>query len=323
MLPNPLQLQLCALIRLHGSLGGAAEELGLTPAAVTAQVNRAERDWAVKLVERGPRGARLTDLGHLLADAGASILATAEHARQIFDEHTLRAARRLRIGTFQTAAEHLLPPALTALRHRREGIDVSMLETTSANALKQLTSGVIDVAVVADHRGHDVSRSEARESEPQAASAWRHLLTDPLVLCLPDDHSLLTDSVRARGLPLGQLRDQGWILVNPGNPARDQFDQAAAEAGFQPRIQFETDNYGSAQALVATGIGVAAISRLTVRPTPGATHVPLYQPRLARRLYAVTRRPPSELTELFVELLLDTATDLEAAWESAPSVAHL
>ena len=47
---DPGQLRLLALIRTHGSLAAAADALGLTPAAVSGQLARAERDWKVPLV---------------------------------------------------------------------------------------------------------------------------------------------------------------------------------------------------------------------------------------------------------------------------------
>ena len=44
MQADPGQLRLLALIRAHGPLAGAADVLGLTPAAVSGQLARAERD---------------------------------------------------------------------------------------------------------------------------------------------------------------------------------------------------------------------------------------------------------------------------------------
>ena len=46
----------------HGSLAGAVAELGLTPAAVTGQVARAERRWGVPLVVRGWAGEPLSEV---------------------------------------------------------------------------------------------------------------------------------------------------------------------------------------------------------------------------------------------------------------------
>ncbi|HEY2791917.1 MAG TPA: LysR family transcriptional regulator, partial [Micromonosporaceae bacterium] len=81
---SPSQLRLLALIERHGSLVGAATALGLTPAAVTQQLTRAEADCRVALVHRGPRGALLTTAGALLAAHGHAI-----------DDETTRAAAGL------------------------------------------------------------------------------------------------------------------------------------------------------------------------------------------------------------------------------------
>jgi molybdate transport repressor ModE-like protein len=74
---DPAMLRLLALIEATGSLAGAADELGITPAGVTQQVARLERQVGGPVVTRGPRGARLAPVG----------LALAEHGRRI-DEAT-------------------------------------------------------------------------------------------------------------------------------------------------------------------------------------------------------------------------------------------
>ncbi len=52
------------------------------------------------------------------------------------------------------------------------------------------------------------------------------------------------------------------MTILAGHAAREQFDRAAAAAGFVPKIRFQTASYDVAQALVGTGIGVALVSRL-------------------------------------------------------------
>ena len=62
----PDQVRLLALIHRTGTLAGAAEILGVTPAAATQRLAKAERDWGTTLVVRGPRGAVLTPAGMVL-----------------------------------------------------------------------------------------------------------------------------------------------------------------------------------------------------------------------------------------------------------------
>ncbi|WAP55065.1 Ldh family oxidoreductase [Streptomyces sp. S465] len=77
---DPGQLRMLALIERHGTLTAAAHALGLSPAAVTQQVARAERESKASLVLRGPRGATLTEAGTLLAGHGRVIDQQTEEA---------------------------------------------------------------------------------------------------------------------------------------------------------------------------------------------------------------------------------------------------
>lgn len=299
-------LQLLALIRAHGSLAGAAAELGLTAAAVSGQVARAERDWGAPLVVRGPRGARLTEPGEVLAGAGDVVIEQVRRARDGVAALLGPLSRRLRIGTFQAAAQHLLPPALTALRHRRPEAELTIVEITSDRGIGLVDDGTVDVAVVSGYMPKLVTPSSVRAHA---------LLKDPMVLCIPDDHAL---AVR-RKLGLKQLADQPWIVIVAGHAAREQFDRAASAAGFAARVQFETENYNVAQALVGTGIGVTMLSRLTATPTPGAVHRELSRPRLHRTVYALTPATPlTPLADEFVALLTQAGADLAEEWVAAP-----
>jgi DNA-binding transcriptional LysR family regulator len=52
---------------------------------------------------------------------------------------------RLRVGTFQAAALHLLPSALTALRHRHPDADVSVMDVLSGRGADEISAGRLDV----------------------------------------------------------------------------------------------------------------------------------------------------------------------------------
>jgi DNA-binding transcriptional LysR family regulator len=304
---DPTQLRLLALIRTHGSLSGAAQTLGVTAAAVSGQVARAEADWGIPLVVRGPRGARLTEPGHVLADGGEVVIDQCARVATTVERMLGPLSRRLRIGTFQAAAQHLLPPALTALRHQHPEAELTIVEITSDRGFALVDEGQVDVAVIASY--------SATLAVPPTLRV-RPLLTDPMALCLPDDHRLARQEDVLR---LAQLAGDPWIVIVSGHAARRQLDRAAADAGFAPRVQFETENYHVAQSLAGTGIGVTMLSRLTVTPTPGAVHRELAEPRLHRRIYAVTANTTlTPLAERFLDLLADVSTDLAGRWATTP-----
>lgn len=307
---DPGQLRLLALIERHGSLTAAARTLGLTPAAITQQVARAERDWKAPLVVRGPRGAVLTVAGALLAGHGRVIEEESDRAAAGLAALLGHLSLRLRIGAFQAAALHLLPPALTALRHRHPDADVSVVDLVSGRGTDEITEGRLDVAVIA-------SWGTPFGSSPHIAV--HPLLLDPMVVVLPDDHPLATGTSTGAELRLDQLRDESWVTILAGHAAREQFDRAANDAGFVPKVRFQTESYDVAQALVGTGIGVALVSRLALTGVPGTTYRELAGPRPHRRLHAVTQADTTltPLVEEFLGLLRDVANDITATWLEA------
>jgi DNA-binding transcriptional LysR family regulator len=307
----PDQLRLLALIHRTGSLAGAAETLGVTPAAATQRLAKAERDWGMSLVRRGPRGAVLTRAGLVLAPYGDSIDRQALGALAALDDYRGRASRRLRIGAFQAAALHLLPPALTALRHRKPEADLSVVDISSDRAMHAVAAGELDLAVLA-------SWDSPPPDEP--GLTVHHLLRDPLVAVLPDDHPLA--AARPRPLRLAQLRAETWVLIRAGHAARDQFDRAAGSAGFAPHVRFETESYDVAQALVGTGIGVALVSRLALTGAPGTTHRLLGAPTLHRDIHVAVRTDTSftPLAAELLTLLADVSRDINDSWSREKSV---
>ena len=307
---DPTQLRMLALVAAHGSLAGAAAELGLTPAALTGQVARAERDWGVPLVHRGPRGARLTEAGATLARHGQDVDELCVRAGAELDELLGRTTPRLRIGSFLSVATRVLPQAMTALRHRRPDSELSIVEGTSRELRRRVTEGELDVAVVGTYF-----------TEPDLAP-WLvgvPLLDDPMVACLPREHRLAS-APAGKPVRFAQLRGERWVAILAGDAAREQFDRVAAEQALDPQVVFQTESYDVAQAMVGTGLGVAVLARLAMRRTAGAVHRELERPRLTRRLWAVhprdTRLTP--LVDELVGLLQEVCADLQADWRSRP-----
>ena len=113
-----------------------------------------------------------------------------------------------------------------------------------------------------------------------------------------------------------QTPNETWVLIRAGQAARQQFDAAAAAAGFTPTVRFETESYDVAQALVGTGIGVALVSRLALTRVPGTAHRPLTHPALHRDIHVAVPADTSvsPVTDRFVALLHDVSDEIRAHW---------
>ena len=137
--PRPKLPPLTALraFEAAGRLGGfapAAQELGVTPAAVTAHLKNLETVLGVTLFERQHRGVALTGLGaRVLPDFTRAFAALEAAVHRLEDE---AAPGQVRIATTADLAQLWLSPRLPALR--AEGLQVVPVVRDSPEAARGL-----------------------------------------------------------------------------------------------------------------------------------------------------------------------------------------
>ena len=112
----------------HQSFTRAAEELGMTQAAVSYQIKILEDRIGKPLFRRGPRGVTLTEAGKQLAPTIADSFA---RLRGAFAELDQTAARRLSITTLSSLATSWLVPRLGTFQSANPDVAVT-LDTSQA-----------------------------------------------------------------------------------------------------------------------------------------------------------------------------------------------
>lgn len=138
-LPSLSALRTFEAAARHQSFKHAAQELAVTPVAITRQVKALEAELGLALFVRHHRGVALTEAGRELA-AGLGHAFTDLHAAV---ERTRRRAglRLLRIGVDRVFGERWLAPRLDAFRRLHPGLDVALTPPDDAEAW---LDGVID-----------------------------------------------------------------------------------------------------------------------------------------------------------------------------------
>ncbi|MGV4987197.1 LysR family transcriptional regulator [Streptomyces sp. NPDC001709] len=146
--PDLAALELLLAVARLGSLGAAAREVGITQPAASSRIRSMERQLGVALVDRSPRGSRLTDAGALVTDWARRVV----EAAAAFDAgaRALRDRRdsRLRVAASMTIAEYLLPGWLLALHAERPDTAVSLLAGNSAKVAELLLADEADLGFV-------------------------------------------------------------------------------------------------------------------------------------------------------------------------------
>ncbi|MGH2914571.1 MAG: LysR family transcriptional regulator [Solirubrobacteraceae bacterium] len=246
---------LCEVAR-RGSFSAAADALGYTQPAISRQIATLEAEAGVVLVRRVPQGAVLTDAGQLLVKRGEAILARLKDA-----EAELRALRGLQGGTvalatFASAAATIVPLAVARFRdrHPEVALDVRLLDPD--RSIPALRAGEFDL--ILSHFPHGEQHAAPLGSELELMA----LFDDPMYLALPRGHRL----AGAARLTLADFSQEPWMLgVGTSCPDSRLFMRACHDAGFEPRIAFENDDYPAILGFVAAGVGVALIPDMMSR----------------------------------------------------------
>src|SRR5947209_14647575 len=130
------------------SFSAAADKLGYTQSAISQQIAALEREAGATLIERNPRGIRLTDAGEALVRHADKILARLAEAEAELDAIAGLKGGRLRLASFPTAGATLVPRAIAEFSKRHPAVELSMTEAEPDEGLPRLTAAQPDPLLV-------------------------------------------------------------------------------------------------------------------------------------------------------------------------------
>jgi DNA-binding transcriptional LysR family regulator len=227
-----------AILR-RGSFAAAAEEMGLTPSAVSLQVKRLEEHLGQPLFVRSARMAQPTPLAREIAQTMREALTVMESFRA---RATLEVEGRVVVGTIRTVQSSTLPAALQEVNRRFPQLVVRAVQGDSDTMLEQLKNGLIDAAVVIKPSMRGGSRYH-----------WHPLAHEPFVLIAPPGSS---------GDSLSELlHTYDWIQFDTtlvsGRMAANYLRRVSPRA----RGIVEIDSIDTIVALVSAGLGVSLVPK--------------------------------------------------------------
>ena len=275
-----------------GSIGRAAAEHGISQPAASARMRLLEAQLGLALIERSPRGSRLTPAGALVADWAQAVVdaAAALDAGLV----ALRQERdsRLRIAASMTVAEYLLPVWLTALRAVDPGAVVALSAVNSAEVAQAVLADGAEIGFI---EGPGIP--DGLHAEPVGR--------DTLILVVAPAHPWAR---RRSGVPAAELARTPLVSREAASGTRRFLEEALrAQAGLErvpplPTVLHHRDQGrggggvrpGGAQ---FAGRGGGAVSRNAAR-SPGHRRGPdPYTPGGVDRLLLPDRSGPRPLRD--------------------------
>ena len=279
----------------------AADLLRLSPSAVSQQIRLLENEAGVRVLDRTPAGAVLTDSGRVLAEAAERIeseLTTARRELALIDGDTPTGT--VRIGTFATAIRALLLPLLRTLEESLPGIELVIEESEERAALGRLRQGTLDL-VLLERDSHTLpAPPRAMNDVPLLDESW--LVVVPPGQAAP---STLSDLVRAT-----------WIDLDPATAGAFALARLSRQLGTPLSTRHVVDDYDVVLAMVGQGLGYAILPELAVHSgvVPDGVVVSSLPGLGTRQLvvrHRVTRTEPTSAARAVLEAMLVRAQALE------------
>jgi DNA-binding transcriptional LysR family regulator len=266
------QLEYFVAVAEEANFTRAAERIHVAQPAVSAQIQRLERELGQPLLDRSRRAVRLTAVGEAALPYARAALAAVSDMHVAVDELAQLVRGAVTIGTV-TSHSADIPGLLADFHADHPDVEITLSTDSSDALIEKVRSGQLDAAIVSV--GPD-ERPEGLEVEVVTDEAIE------AVVC-PSDKLATRKSIR-----LSALADRPLIALPVGAGIRHQFDAACAQAGVTPRIAFEASTPLSLADLAERGLGIAIVPASVSRGRDGL-HALAIVPQLRGRLVLAWR----------------------------------
>lgn len=271
------RLETLLLLSRLGSMRAVADELHTTTSTVSQQIATLAREAGTPLIEPEGRRVRLTPAGHRLAEHAVAILAAIDAARLDLDP-AAEPSGALRVAGFASAVRRALVPVAAHLAEQYPAVRLHIHEHEPAEALALLSSDALDLALIYEYNLAPAAIDTTLTHWPLWTTAWS--------LGVPRAAAPVKGDAAA---VFGRFRDSDWIVNSRSTADEQAVRTIASMAGFEPRITHHADSLELVQDLIVAGLGVGLLPS-DRPPLPGVRLLPLRNPDLMLRAYAVVRR---------------------------------
>ncbi len=261
-----------------GSYARAADRLGRSTSAVSAQLKKLESQAGTALFRKAGRGLALTDAGETMLAYAHRLLALNEEAAAAMRGAGLEGS--VRLGLSEDFGEVLLPEVLGRFARAHPRVRVEACVARSGVLRERMTLGELDLAIALHVGGEPISPNAERIG--RLPLQW---IGPPL----PDTQDAPWWHERMHRAP-GARRTREplpLVLLEPPCPLREIVVGALDRAGQPWRHAFSSGSLTALWAATAAGLG------LTVRTAFG---VPAHLRTIERGLLGLPALPPAWLT---------------------------
>ncbi len=278
-----MKIKAILLAAKYQTLSRAAESFSYTPSALSHMADALEAELGVQLLERTHAGVRLTEVGEQLYEKMDAVLLAEQELRAAAAALSAAHSETLRIGSYSSIANNILPPLVG--RFKKENPDIRVSITVADSLRGWLENDEADV-IFGD-------KNAIQENE------YEIILEDSFVAVVRE--GLLP---RRRSVSREELYAYPYISTNESG-LRRYFE----EDRFAEILRFDSADDTSVLSMVREGIGVAVLPSLATREPMRGIRVLKLSPAISRSIgFAYRKKTPA--ISRFLEFMKNYAVKL-------------
>ena len=229
----------------QGSFNKAAQQLHLTPSAISHAIAVMEEELGFALFTRGKSGVTMTSYGASLYPAIRAVLNSDEALQQSIARLNGLEKGKVRLGTFSSVCTYLLPGILQSFKAQYPQIEVEVYQGTYDDVKEWLRSGQVDIGFLASSCQEEFTLTE--------------LLREPLLCLLPADWPAPPDGVMTPAM----MSQKNFVVQGDATDADMRRFLKKYKISVQ-RCCHVIDDMANI-AMVEAGIGMSILPQLTIK----------------------------------------------------------
>lgn len=222
------------------SVTRAAALVRVAQPSLSRQLRGLEDELGCRLFDRGPTGVRLTPAGERFLPMARDLVARAAAAEDAMEAFAAGQPTPFSVIAPATTVADVVAPFLATSGPDAPGLTIR----------EELPSAVFDALVMGQA---DLAISSG---PPPGGMEVRPLVRFAVWAYVPRSHRW----ARRRRMPIAELATEPLVMLGPEHGTRRVFDAAASAAGVAYRRAHQSDSPQIAQAMAASGHGVAVVS---------------------------------------------------------------
>lgn len=230
----------------EGSIKGACQKLGLTPAALSSQLKQLETDLGCNLFDRHVRKLELNRAGKIAFDYSSNIFRKCEELRNSLSQRKAKEIVNIYVGVLPTLSKNHTHEFVLPL-WKDQSVCVSVIEGTLSELLKGLTDSSLDIILLDRPTVSTGSNLRAFRLRPRKIIAVAAKKFQWVKRKFP--HS---------------LNEQPFLHVTKHSQIRAEIDFYLERHSVKPTLVGEADDAALLRIAAEKGIGITVLPKNTV-----------------------------------------------------------